>query len=47
LVVELPGKENQLKNQADLKSEKVKRIGVNLYPDKEIREINTKPYEEV
>ena len=39
--------ENQLKNQADLKSEKVKRIGVNLYPDKEIREINTKPYEEV
>ena len=39
--------ENKTKKQADLKSEKVKRIGVNLYPDKEKREINTKPYEEV
>ena len=39
--------ENKIKKDKMLKEKSIKRIGVNLYPDKEIREINIKPYEKI
>ena len=38
-------KQNKEKNKMNLENETLKRIGVNLFPDKEKREINVKPYE--
>ena len=37
--------QNKKKNKINLENETLKRIGVNLFPDKEKREINVKPYE--
>ena len=37
--------QNKEKNKINLENETLKRIGVNLFPDKEKREINVKPYE--
>ena len=37
--------ENKTNKDKMLEEKNIKRIGVNLYPDKEIREINIKPYE--
>tara|TARA_B100000700_G_scaffold240466_1_gene267370 strand:+ start:698 stop:2041 length:1344 start_codon:yes stop_codon:yes gene_type:complete len=39
--------ENKIKKDKMLEEKSIKRIGVNLYPDKEIREINIKPYEKI
>ena len=36
---------NKEKKKVNLKNKTLKRIGVNLFPDKEKREINVKPYE--
>jgi len=46
---EFINKLSENKNNKDkmLEEKKIKRIGVNLYPDKEIREINIKPYEKI
>ena len=37
--------ENKTKKKKMLDDKSLTRIGVNLYPDKIIKEINTKPYE--
>ena len=39
--------ENKTKKDKMFEEKNIKRIGVNLYPDKEIREINIKPYEKI
>ena len=39
--------ENKTNKDKMLEEKNIKRIGVNLYPDKEIREINIKPYEKI
>ena len=39
--------ENKAKKDKMFEEKNIKRIGVNLYPDKEIREINIKPYEKI
>ncbi len=46
---EFVNKLSENKNNKDkmLEEKNIKRIGVNLYPDKEIREINIKPYEKI